>query len=187
MIHEDSERVFVVLEVVFSRDLRHLVAGAVRGRSMEVGHLHEAEVVRLLPVQAVLLEHLFDDERGRVVDRQQQGLVRDLLAERLAVNLERAAGVRASVFAPELDQLLLELLLSPSSHDGLGVRNGPGEAGVGKFWKEAETLFNGFGPNIKPEYLSMDSLRKCFKWFIFKDLSNAREFIGQWSVLMLSA
>ena len=121
MIHEDSERVFVVLEVVFSRDLRHLVDGAVRGRSMEVGHLHEAEVVRLLPVQAVLLEHLFDDERGRVVDRQQQGLVRDLLAEGLAVNLERAAGVRASVFAPELDQLLLELLLTPPPHDGLGV------------------------------------------------------------------
>ena len=49
-------------------------------------------------------------------------------------NLESAPGVGRPVLAPELLQLLLQLLLPPPPHDGLGVADGPGEGSVRKLW-----------------------------------------------------
>ena len=58
-----------------------------------INYLDEAEPGGLPAVLPVLLEHLLDDVGGRVLDGEQQRLVRHVLAQRLAVDLERATSV----------------------------------------------------------------------------------------------
>ena len=83
--------------------------------------LDQTEVDGLPPILAILVQHLLHDKSGRVFDGEKQGLVRHILAEGLSLDLECPSGVGAAVFAPELLQLLLQLLLATSTHHGLGV------------------------------------------------------------------
>jgi len=71
--------------------------------------------------------------RSRVADGEQERLVGHVAAQRLAVDLEGAAGVGAAVLAAELLQAPLQLLLPPPPHHSLRVRDGPREACLRQF------------------------------------------------------
>jgi hypothetical protein len=133
MVHEDCKGGLVVVEVVLSADwlLPQMAALVLLGRFDS--NLDEAIVGRLLPVLAVLFQHLLNDVGGRVLDGEEQGLVGHVLAESLAVYLERSARVGASILGAELLQLALQLLLTSATHHRLGVRDGTGERRVRKF------------------------------------------------------
>lgn len=90
-------------------------------------HLYQTIVQRIRLIQSILGQHLPDHRLGTIPDRQQQSLVRHILTQALAINLQSASGIRATILGPELLQLLLQLLLPASPHNRLWVRNGPGE------------------------------------------------------------
>ena len=52
----------------------------------------------------------------------------------LPAHLKGSPGVGRPVLAPELLELLLQLLLAPPPHHGLGVADGAGEGGVRQLW-----------------------------------------------------
>ena len=130
VVHQDVQGTLVVLQDVLpgGAPAHHLALAPVI-RHAQVG-LHQAEGRGLAPVNGVLVQHLLHHAGGRVVHGEQQRLVRHVLPQRLAVDLEGAPGVRAPILGPELLQLLLQLLLPPPPHHRLGVGDAPCEACV---------------------------------------------------------
>ena len=104
-----------------------------RERRGGVTHLYEAVLLRIDFFQAVLGEHLAHDLRRGVAYAEQQRLVGHVLAERLAVDLESAAGIGPAVLAAKLLQLALELLLAAATHHRLRIRDAAREARLRQF------------------------------------------------------
>ena len=93
VVHQDVQRTLLLLQHLLPRRAaaQHAALAPVLGHA-EVG-LDEAEVRRLPPVYRVLVQHLLHHPGRRVVHRQQQRLVRHVLPQTLAVDLQRAARV----------------------------------------------------------------------------------------------
>ena len=134
----DHQRTVVVLENVLLNVLAQALDGLQVRVLVQVGQirwydqLHETVVVRVLLLQAVLLENLLHHELTVLLGGQQQSLVGHVLVQLLAEYSQRAAGLLTAL-VHELLQLLLELLLSSSAHHRLWVRDRSRERGLRQF------------------------------------------------------
>lgn len=126
--------------------------------------LDEAVVGRVLLVEGVLVEHFTDDVLGRLAHRQQQRLVRHVLAQRLAVDLQRPARVRTAVLLPSTFSFSTQKqIMQPMRRSGCETIN---RLGLDTFHWESiiSSLLSRYGNTVRTLDRNSCNLRSSFCW-----------------------